>query len=131
MNDHGKDGGPEDPAVSPLTQATASPRVDAAGFPDKMWWLQGTALADRIHEGDFAWEFVRAEMTKAMAKYPPYNSMHEAFGVIAEEFYELLQAMHANNLQAFKDEAKQVAATCVRAMAELGDGYRKVRSHDS
>ncbi len=46
--------------------------------------------------------------------YGPYRSMHEAYGVLAEEMMELLDAIHDNNEVAARHEAMQIAAVAYR-----------------
>jgi NTP pyrophosphatase (non-canonical NTP hydrolase) len=53
-------------------------------------------------------------ITRSDLKYGPYRSTHEALGVIAEEFDELLRAIRYNDAEAIADEAIDVAAACIR-----------------
>lgn len=55
-----------------------------------------------------------SEASLARAKYGPYRSPHEAYGVLAEEMMELLQAIHANDDEGSRREALQVAAVAFR-----------------
>ena len=57
---------------------------------------------------------VEEEAESAQAKYGPFTSTHEAYGVLAEELKELLDAIHLNDIEAIKGEAIQVAAVATR-----------------
>lgn len=59
-------------------------------------------------------ESIRLEATVADEKYGPYTSTHEAYGVLAEEMAELLDAIRANDLREVRTEARQVAAVAYR-----------------
>ena len=48
-----------------------------------------------------------------------YVGTHETYGIIAEEFYELLKAMHENNTVNFDEELLDIAVACVIGMASL------------
>lgn len=48
-----------------------------------------------------------------------YHSVPEAYGVIAEEFYKVLMAIHANDREQVRKELLQVAATAFRAYVEF------------
>lgn len=51
-----------------------------------------------------------------------YIGTHETYGIIAEEFYELMIAMHGNNARDFVEELLDIAVACVIGMAsELPD----------
>lgn len=64
---------------------------------------------------------VAAEADRAAAKYGPFASVHEAIGVLVEEWDELRAAMHANDLEAIHREALQVAAVAYRLAAQTAD----------
>ena len=57
---------------------------------------------------------IRADARKSLAKWGPYRSTHEAFGVIKEELDEMFDAIRANDDDAARAEAIQVAACCYR-----------------
>lgn len=57
---------------------------------------------------------IDAEAFRAAEKYGPFASVHEAIGVLVEEWDELRAAMHANDLGAIHREAIQVAAVAAR-----------------
>lgn len=57
---------------------------------------------------------IREEAAESRAKYGPYRSVAEAYGVLSEEMYELLVAMHANDDKQARAEALQIAAVAYR-----------------
>jgi NTP pyrophosphatase (non-canonical NTP hydrolase) len=63
---------------------------------------------------------IQGELIRATKKHGPMHSAHEAYGVIAEEFYEFLVAMHMNDLGQMRHEATQVAAMCARFLVDVG-----------
>jgi NTP pyrophosphatase (non-canonical NTP hydrolase) len=54
------------------------------------------------------------EMARADDKYGWPASAQETLGVLLEEFHELREAIHQNNLVAVRNEAIQVAAVAAR-----------------
>jgi hypothetical protein len=66
---------------------------------------------------------VEAEVRQAMSNWPPFNSAHEGFAVLHEEFDELKEHVWKNqkkqDLDAMKKEAIQVAAMAVRFAIEV------------
>ena len=54
------------------------------------------------------------EIQRADAKYGPFHSTHEAYGVLAEEMAELLEAIRSNFANDIDEEAMQVAAVAIR-----------------
>jgi len=61
---------------------------------------------------------VRAEMIRAFKLHGPMRTMHEAYGVIAEEFEEFFDEVKANNRELAKLELVQVAAMAARAIVD-------------
>jgi len=57
---------------------------------------------------------VLAEVFCAQDQYGDFKSTHEAYGVLAEEVAELLDAIRANNAEAIDIEATQVSAVALR-----------------
>ena len=57
---------------------------------------------------------VLTEARQAEFIYGPPTSAHEAYGVLAEEMAELLDAIRANDLDAIRAEAVQVSAVALR-----------------
>ncbi len=51
--------------------------------------------------------------------YDSFIGTHEAYGILAEEFYELCKAMHENDTPEFKEELMDIAAGCIIAYASL------------
>lgn len=67
---------------------------------------------------------VRAELTKAMATFPAFNSAHEGFAVIQEEFSkelwdEVCAKQGARSLDNMRKEAVQVAAMAIRFIHDI------------
>lgn len=66
---------------------------------------------------------VRAEVTRAMAKFPPFNSAHEGWAVLYEEVDELWEDVRAKQgdrrLEDMRAEAIQVAAMAVRFALDI------------
>lgn len=72
-------------------------------------------IGEALHE-------VRIEIYRARENWPPMNSAHEAFAVMAEEVDELWDHVKTNqkkrDLGAMREEAIQVAATAIRFATE-------------
>lgn len=68
---------------------------------------------------------VESEVLSATESWPPFNSAHEGFAVLAEEVDELWDHVKTNQKrrdpEAMKKEAVQVAAMAVRFALELCD----------
>ena len=58
----------------------------------------------------------------AEARYGKFASAHEALGVASEEWDELRDAIHENDLQAIQHEALDLAAVCIRLAEACRDG---------
>src|SRR5690606_27311604 len=71
-----------------------------------------------------------AEAKRATDLHPmPQFSLHEAYGVIAEEFreFELEVFKKRPRAEDIEKELVQLGAMCIRAIAELGPfGYRRI-----
>lgn len=65
------------------------------------------------------------EAIGAAAKWPPFNSAHEGYGVLMEEVRELEQHVFTNQKRrdsaAMRAEAIQVAAMALRFVADVCD----------
>ena len=68
---------------------------------------------------DAALALVRTELIRATSKHGPFNSSHEGYGVIAEEFDELLDEIRANKRRRQIKEAIQVAAMATRFIVDI------------
>ena len=64
---------------------------------------------------------IQARILRAETRYGPFASTHEALGVCSEEWDELRQAIHENDIKAIKHEALDLAAALIR----LHDGLDK------
>ncbi len=76
---------------------------------------------------ELAFEDIRVEASKAIAKFPPFNSAHEGHSVLREEVEELWEHVRANtgySDEAYK-EAVQVAAMAVRYMLMIRQGVTR------
>ena len=66
---------------------------------------------------------VIAEVLRAKAKWPPFNSAHEGFAILQEEVEELWTHVKTNqrqrDLEEMRKEAVQVAAMAVRFASEV------------
>jgi len=68
------------------------------------------AMAEAQHRG-----------AMARKKYGEFSSTHEAYGVLAEEVDELLDAIRCNDAQWVIDEAIDVAAVAIRLANEIAN----------
>jgi hypothetical protein len=73
----------------------------------------------RLHILDLALAEVRAEVVRAIEKFPTFNSAHEGYAVIAEELDELWDEVKANSPVRARKEAVQVAAMGIRFMTDI------------
>ena len=64
------------------------------------------------------------EVERATSLHGSMHSTHEAYGIIAAEVHEFFLDMIANDLEAGKIEAVQVAAMCVRFIYD-SDSWKK------
>lgn len=76
-------------------------------------------LETRCLATDEALREVRAEVMRATEKFPPFNSAHEGYAVLAEEVDELWDDVKANRPKQAVDEAIQVAAMAVRFIVDI------------
>lgn len=70
-------------------------------------------LPQEVHE-------VVAELARAEAKFPRFNSAHEGWAVLREEVDELWDAIKGNDLTHARKEAIQVAAMALRYLRDVG-----------
>jgi NTP pyrophosphatase (non-canonical NTP hydrolase) len=69
---------------------------------------------------------IHEEAEAAREKYGDFTSTHEAYGVLAEEVAELLDAIRSNKRFSVQREAMQVAAVATRLAQQLegaGEGF--------
>ena len=64
---------------------------------------------------------VQIEARNAEDKYGDFSSTHEAFGVLAEEVSELLDAIRRNDLANVAKESAQVSAVAMRLANQCGE----------
>ena len=64
---------------------------------------------------------IAVEITIATNRYGDYASVQEAYGVLAEEMAELLDAIHANASESVRAEAIQIAAVATRLAEHCRD----------
>ncbi len=66
---------------------------------------------------------------QASTQYPAYNSLHEAYGVIKEEFdefwAEVKRKQHQRDTEAVRKELIDMAATCVRTILDCGPDFKR------
>jgi NTP pyrophosphatase (non-canonical NTP hydrolase) len=60
-----------------------------------------------------------------------YASEHETYGIIAEEFDELRDAMRANDPANFREELVDIAVACIIGMASQGTRDQAVSFEDA
>lgn len=68
---------------------------------------------------DQALAAVRAELIRAVTKWPPFNSAHEGYAVLREEVDELWDDVKRDFPQGAREEAVQVAAMAVRFVMDV------------
>ena len=78
---------------------------------------------------DAAIDAIKAEANEAQEKYGDFASMHEAYGVLAEEVAELFEAIREKQRQptrprAIRSEALQIAAVALRIAEQAGRVFR-------
>ena len=71
---------------------------------------------------DILWE-IKQEHTRAISKFSPFNSAHEALAVIWEEFEELkdevFKKQSERNKERMRNEAIQLAAMALRFVRDV------------
>jgi len=66
-------------------------------------------------------EALQRRIEYAEARFGPFASTHEALGVLDEEFTELRESVHLNDLVACRHEALDIAAAAIRLADALLD----------
>lgn len=74
------------------------------------------------------YDTVKAREQAARTKYGCYTSTHEAYGVLAEEVAELLDAIRSNRPDAVRREAIDVAACALKLAVDCTDTLFQTRS---
>ena len=62
---------------------------------------------------------IEARIERAARRYGPFASTHEALGVAIEEWDELRDAIHANDMRAVRHECLDLAAVLIRLARDL------------
>ena len=73
---------------------------------------------------------VMNEYDHAIEKHGTFKNPHEALGVIHEELYEVMQAIHANDDTETYKELTQLAAVCCKGLTMLQEKYNKDMTED-
>ena len=76
-----------------------------------MMWLSDAQLDAQLYR----------RILSADARYGNFTSSHEALGVASEEWDELRDAVRANDIEAIRSEALDLAAVLIRLWAQLGE----------
>lgn len=71
-------------------------------------------------------EEVYQHIARAQEQHGNFASNHEALGVALEEWTELIEAIHLNDLQAIHDEAIDLAAVLMRLAKHCKDQKRLI-----
>lgn len=71
---------------------------------------------------------VVSEAARADARWGPFASSHEGYGVLAEEVAELLVVIRLNRFDLIRREAIQVAAVALRLADSMDDPDTRKRS---
>ena len=62
---------------------------------------------------------IEERIARAVRRYGPFASTHEALGVALEEWDELRDAIHANDMRAVRHECLDLAAVLIRLAGDL------------
>lgn len=68
--------------------------------------------------------YIVHELKRATEQHGPFNSPHEGYGVIAEEFDEMWDDIKNNRNAQAREEAIQVAAMCLRYLLDSEEWKR-------
>ena len=71
------------------------------------------SILDRDHLANILGE-IEDELIRATEKFGPFNSTHEGYAVLLEEFDEMWQEIKHGTPERMREEAVQVAAMAVR-----------------
>lgn len=64
---------------------------------------------------------VLEELHQGIKKNGSFNSTHEGLGALTEEYYELIMAIHSNNIDSILKEAAQVSAIAMNFLIDFGE----------
>jgi len=64
-------------------------------------------------------EDVVLELSRATAKFGPFNSSHEGYAVIKEEFDEMWDEIKKNDIPRSREECVQVASSAIRYLIDI------------
>lgn len=83
---------------------------------------------DKLERAQIAMNAVWEELKSAMDKFPAFHSVHEGYGILAEEVAELFEAVRmkqgdGKRRSAIEREAIQVAAMALRMVIDA-PGFR-------
>jgi NTP pyrophosphatase (non-canonical NTP hydrolase) len=59
------------------------------------------------------------ELERAQRNHDSFKNIHDGFGVITEEYFELAYEMRSDNTQTITDEVIQLGAMCLRFLTDL------------
>jgi len=76
-------------------------------------------------------DIIDSERLTAAIKYGDFQSTHEGLGVLTEEYTELIEAIHRNDMDGIVKEALQVAAVAIRLACSLDNAAVRERSNCS
>lgn len=72
---------------------------------------------------------IEERIVSANERYGDFASTHEALGVALEEWHELIEAIHGNNLKQVEHECLDISAVLIRLARDLrANNYVKLRS---
>lgn len=85
--------------------------------------MNGDIPQDEFRTHAEAVNAIHVEATRAGRKFPPFNSAHEGYAVLAEEVDELWDDVKADNVEHAISEAIQVGAMAARFITDMRAKY--------
>ena len=75
----------------------------------------------KLKELEIAMDYLLANLNHGLKKHGSgiFLSKHEILGIITEEYYELIEAIHKNNSQNIQNELFDLGAVCLFAIASI------------